>query len=172
MSRTETFQADLLEKYRNAVMRPWQRAALDKLRDQPERKFLWVWSSHGKAGKSWLGRYLAAHGAFVCVGGRHADINYAYDLQKTVVFDLSRAQRDRVPWPVLEGFLNGFVFSSKYDSHAKMMDPCLVIVFSNYPPSREDERGEPPISLDRYVVMEICLPQSGIGDETNTVVEG
>ena len=52
--------------------------------------------------------------------GKSADIKYAYDGQRCVVFDLSRSQESHVNYEVIESVKNGVVFSTKYESQMKV----------------------------------------------------
>lgn len=119
-------------------------------RSQPERKVLWIWEETGHTGKTFLGEYLCIHrNAFLVTGGKHADIAFAYNLERTVVFDFARDQSERVPYQLLEAFKNGYIFSPKYQSCTKRFEPARVIVFANFAPD------ESKLSADRWDIRYI-----------------
>lgn len=120
---------------------------------QSDRKVLWVWDATGNTGKTFLGEWLCVHrNAFLITGGKHADIAYAYNLEPYVVFDLTRDQAERIPYPVIESFKNGYLFSPKYESCTKRFAPARVVVFANYRPD------EARLSADRWDIRNIGQP--------------
>ncbi len=133
-----------------AVLRTWQTSALEQLASQDDREVLWIMDSKGGKGKSFLAKWLCVmHDAFYIEGGKKSDISYAYDLQETVVFDLSRATEEFVNYSTIESFKNGIIFSPKYESKTKFFKPCRVIVFSNWAPDRRQ------LSEDRWNVVDL-----------------
>ncbi len=134
----------------SVVLRSWQSVLRLRLLGQNSRCIMWVWESVGHVGKTVLGSYLRDQdGAFVVTGGRWSDIAYAYQRQPIVVFDLTRSQKEMVPYQVMECFKNGHLFSPKYESTTMTFAPAKVIVFANYPPV-EDE-----LSADRWDIHHI-----------------
>lgn len=143
-----------LDCSKGAILKPWQKTALDILLEQNDRKILWIYDKKGNSGKSFLTNYIIdKFDAFFCNGGKLADIAYAYDHQEYCVFDLPRSQGDFLPYKCMECFKDGRIFSSKYMSCMKRFDPCKVIVFSNDPPDTSK------VSLDRWNILEICNDQ-------------
>ena len=66
---------------------------------------------------------------------RSADIKYAYNGQKVVLFDITRSQPERFNYEVLESIKNGMIFSGKYESAVRIFaDVPHVVVFSNWGP--------------------------------------
>jgi len=115
-----------------AELREWQQEAIKLLYGQDERQVLWIMDSKGGKGKSFLAKWLCVMwDAFYVEGGKKADISYAYQMQKTVVFDLSRQTQEFVNYSTIESFKNGVIFSPKYASTTKFFTPARVIVFSN-----------------------------------------
>jgi len=132
------------------TLRTWQTNAFEQLAAQDDRKVLWVMDSIGGKGKSFLAKWLCVmHDAFYIEGGKKADISYAYDLQETVVFDLSRQTEEFVNYSTIESFKNGVIFSPKYESKTKFFKPARVIVFSNWAPDRKQ------LSADRWDVIDL-----------------
>ena len=133
-----------------AVLRTWQTSALEQLAAQDDRGVLWIHDSTGGKGKTFLAKWLCVmHDAFYIDGGKKADISYAYDLQRTVVFDLCRQTEEFVNYGTIESFKNGIIFSPKYESKNKMFEPARVIVFSNWAPDRRQ------LSEDRWNVIDL-----------------
>ncbi len=129
-------------------LRVWQKQVLRKLDAQNDRKVLWVWESEGNTGKSWLADYLQiVKGAYLCQLGKKTDIAYAYDLEKIVVFDLTRSDKDFTNYSTIEAFKNGKLFSPKYESKMLVFPPCKVVVFANYSPDFEK------LSEDRWEII-------------------
>jgi len=133
-----------------ADLRPWQERAIKALQAQGDREVLWIWEATGGTGKTFLAKWLCVmEDAFYCEGGKKADISYAYDLQETVVFDLSRQTQEFTNYGVIESFKNGLMFSAKYESATKFFKPARVVVFSNWAPDRS------MLSEDRWNVIEL-----------------
>lgn len=128
----------------------WQSTILDFIL-QPctdNRSVHWIYDFVGGNGKSELTSYLIAkHSAFCVDGGAMKDIAYAYDNQPIVVFDLSRDTEEYCPYRTIEGFKNGRLFSSKYQSSLKTFEPPHVFVFANYKPIEEK------LSADRWDIL-------------------
>lgn len=146
----ETTEAEIKKDMEKVLLRDWQKEALDKLLTQDNRKVLWVVDPVGNNGKSYLSKWLCAmHKAFYVAGGKTADIAYAYKMEPIVVCDLARQKREVFNYAILEGFKNGIIFSSKYESACKKFRPAKVIVFSNWEPDMEK------LSADRWEIMRL-----------------
>lgn len=131
----------------------WQLEIMSVLELEPHpRKILWIWDEIGNVGKTAFAKHLAAtKDIFYCTGGKHADILFAYGLQKYVVFDLPRGYKDKVPYGVLESLKNGCVFSCKYESRTLFFPTPHVIVLANFEPERSE------LSNDRWDVRNIII---------------
>lgn len=140
---------ELQEKMSKVTLRKWQEDALEHLDAQNERKVTWVVDRVGGKGKTFLAKKLSTEGAFYVNGGKASDIAYAYNYEKTVVFDLTRQQSEFVNYNTIESFKNGMLFSPKYDSQMKVFPSCKVIVFSNYMPELNK------LSADRWDIMDL-----------------
>jgi len=118
------------------VLRNWQEQLLAKLVVPPnDRTVMWIMDSVGNRGKTWFSKFLIQeHGAFYCSGGKSADIALMYMSEPIVIFDFTRDQEERVPYPVIEMFKNGLVFSPKYDSKMKCVRSPHVVCFANFRP--------------------------------------
>jgi len=146
---------DVKAKYATANLKPWQDALLDVVKGPVcDRKVYWYNDARGNTGKSWMAGYLMAHQGAVCfTNGKLADIACAYNYEPIVIFDLSRTQADKIDhvYMAIENFKNGRIFSPKYNSHTKLLNPPHVIVFANFVDD-EDTRLK-KLSEDRWMVM-------------------
>lgn len=132
-------------------LRPWQKEEIELLLKQDDRKIRFVVDYQGGMGKTVLAKYLVQeHKAFYTRGGKHADIAYAYDHQEIVVFDLSRSNEEtHWPYPIMENFKDGMLFSGKYESATKTFPSCKVIVMCNQAPDQSK------LSHDRFDIIEV-----------------
>lgn len=135
-------------------LRSWQKEEIEKLLAQDDRSIRFIVDYQGGMGKTVLAKYLVSeHQAFYTRGGKHSDIAYAYDYQKIVCFDLSRSNEEtHWPYPVMECFKDGMLFSGKYDSQTKTFPSCKVIVFCNQHPDKSK------LSQDRFDIWEVNQP--------------
>lgn len=137
-------------EFDKAILRDWQKIALQKLVDQNDRKVLWVVDMKGNTGKSWFAKWLEVKkNAYYVTGGRKTDLAHAYQFQEIVVFDLSRSTEEFLNYDVIENFKNGRVFSGKYESAMKRMPACKVLVLSNWCPDLRK------LSEDRWEIMNL-----------------
>lgn len=141
---------ELREIYSTAVFRPWQEDLITYLNEPVHpRQVLWYFDEAGNTGKSWMASYLSSTaGAFVVTNGKVQDIAHAYNNEKTVIFDLSRTQVDKIDhvYIMMESFKNGRIFSPKYESVVKTFSPCHVVAFANFIPDHSK------LSQDRWLV--------------------
>ncbi len=145
--RDDKFEKRLKKKFEAVVLRPWQKEVCNRLLDQNNRQVLWVHEPIGNVGKTFLGQWLeSVKGAYVCQLGKKADLAFAYNYEKIVVFDLTRSDQEFINYSTIESFKNGRLFSPKYESKMKKFPSCDVVVFSNYPPDYDK------LSRDRYDV--------------------
>ncbi|AKV62262.1 putative replication initiation protein [Rakkovirus canuewis] len=130
------------------ILQAWQRTLLRHVLGEPDmRKIHWMYDLVGNMGKTWMSKYLCAkHGAVRFENGKSADIKYAYNGERIVIFDLSRSQEDHFNYEVLESVKNGIMFSPKFDSKMKVFAVPHVLVFANWGPE------ESKLSRDRWDV--------------------
>lgn len=115
------------------VWKPWQQRILDRLEQEPhKRKIYYIHDSVGGKGKSTLARYLCINkGALMCNTTKAADIAYAWNGHKIIIFDLPRANMETVNWGAVEAIKNGVMFSAKYESGMKIFAIPHVIIMAN-----------------------------------------
>ena len=137
---------DLKATYKNVNWRLWQLKLIDQLQQEPDdRKVTWIVDTKGNAGKTFITKYLLTEGnALRYENGKSADVKFALNGEKIVLFDLSRSQETHVNYEVIESVKNGVVFSTKYESKMKVFKTPHVIIMANFPPD------EAKMSADRW----------------------
>ena len=132
------------------VLKPWQRAIINQLNCQDDRQVIWIYDSEGNSGKSFLATYLLREGkSFVVEGGSTRDLVFAYKDQPNVIFDFCRSQKEFVNYHAIEGFKNGRMFSSKYESNLRIFPSCKVLAFANFLPDWTK------LSRDRWMCLDL-----------------
>ena len=121
------------DRLENVQLRDWHRLA-DAILSSNEvhpRRVYWIWDKTGNKGKSFLTTYCTATlDSIIFENCKSADLKYAYNGQRVVIFDFSRMQEEQINYQVMESIKNGRVFSSKYESKMKVFDPPHVICFA------------------------------------------
>lgn len=135
-------------------LRGWQQdlnASLNLVADF--RTVVFIVDPTGNAGKSWFAHYYARNhvDAQVLLPGKKADMCFALRENIRVLFvDAPRSkQGEFIQYDFLEDVKNGFVFSPKYESRAKRLGKCHVVVLMNEDPDMTK------LSLDRYDIIRI-----------------
>lgn len=121
-------------------LRPWQAdlyAQLEKPADP--RQIIFLVDLKGNAGKSWFCDYFHYNHQRTCqvlTPGKKHDMCHALDEQIRVLFiDAPRSkQGEFIQYDFLEDVKNGRVFSGKYESGMKYLNPCHVVVCMNESP--------------------------------------
>jgi len=136
-------------------LRPWQQQLFDDLLLPPDpRKVVFLVDIQGNSGKTWFSHYFCnqdVRPAQVLLPGKKADMSYALDSTTTVLFvDAPRSkQGEYLQYDFLEEVKNGYVFSSKYESRLKRLNPCHVVVSMN------EEPDLTKLSFDRYDIRRL-----------------
>lgn len=142
-------------------MYPWQKEIFNICKQKPDkRKIYWYWEPVGNVGKSEFCKYMYLNEdvAFF-TNAKTADIAYSYNGEKVCMFDLPRTTEDRFNFNALEQLKNGMLFSSKYESGAKVFNRPHIIIFANWKPPTQ-----PYLSKDRLIVKRLsahCPPLGG-----------
>jgi hypothetical protein len=137
----------------------WQAVLLTYLtKEKPHsRAIIWVYSTQGNYGKSYLAKLLETNFEALTVGNcKSADVAAAYFGQPIVSFDFTKTTDwDMVNWSTMESIKNGHIFSPKYEVVSKcyQMQPH-VVVFANQSPDRSK------LSADRFYVVDLDLDPS------------
>ena len=89
----------------NVQLRDWQRrvyAILSSNEVHPRRVY-WIWDKTGNKGKSFLATYCTATlDCIIFENGNSADLKYAYNGQRVVIFDFSRMQEEQINYQVMK----------------------------------------------------------------------
>ncbi len=137
-------------EYENFVLRPWQQEVVNKIKEQDNRKILWVVDPIGNSGKTELSKYLIhTEGAIRYQNGKSNDILYMYKGEPIIVFDLSRSQLEHINYGVIEDLKNGVFCCYKYESTMKMFKPPKMVIMMNKMPDMT------ALSIDRYDIYKI-----------------
>lgn len=176
------FVADYISDHNKSLWVPthalykWQSALMDKLENYPphEREIIFIIDYKGNAGKSYFTKYYnKMRGEDHCQmlnPGRVTDMAYALKEHCKVIFiDCPRSRQELFQYDFVEYLKNGEIFSSKYESRVKQMQPCHVVVFMNEDPDMTK------LSLDRYKIVlldeELTTPSPHIEIEIETELE-
>ena len=137
---------DLKAEYVNINWRLWQLKLIEYLNKTPDdRKVLWYVDEKGNSGKTFITKYLLTQGDTLRYeNGKSADVKYALEGQRNVIFDLSRSQESHVNYEVIDSVKNGVVFSTKYESKMKVFTTPHVVIMANFAPD------ESKMSADRW----------------------
>lgn len=134
-----------------AVLRRWQQQLLDICAGEPDaRQILFYVDETGGTGKSFMARYLVANQGAFFASGKSADVLYAYDGQRVVIWDIPRSQNEFMNYGAIEKLKDGLYFSGKYESGMRLREGAAhVIVFMNQQPDPFK------LSADRYNITEL-----------------
>ncbi|MGL5936514.1 MAG: hypothetical protein ACRCZI_12950 [Cetobacterium sp.] len=133
------------------LMREWQQTLNHLLLLPPDpRHIIFIVDRTGNQGKSWFARYYCDlhENAQIIVPGKKADMSYVVDESCRVFFlDCPRSkQGEFIQYDFLEELKNGFIFSPKYESRIKKLNPPHVVVLMNEFPDMSKLSG------DRYSI--------------------
>ncbi|CAG2221374.1 unnamed protein product [Mytilus edulis] len=102
--KNDSMVREMKEKFDKCILKPWQKATINLLNSQNDRTVLWIYDFVGNKGKTFLSNYLLSRGNFVIERGSTKDISYAFNLEKKVIFDFCRSQKDYVNYHDIECF--------------------------------------------------------------------
>lgn len=112
--------------------RPWQQELIDELKEEADdRTIIWVLDSKGGQGKSRLAFHLYCEYGACVLDGKVNDMAYAYNGERIVIFDISRAAAEHSDhlYSMAEKIKNRLVVSGKYNSCTKVADHKVHVVF-------------------------------------------
>lgn len=135
---------------------PWQQEVVGLcMTESNDRTLYWYWDEGGCTGKTTLCKVLVSlFGAEFVASGRMADMTYAISEQpKIICVNITRSNEEHVNYGAIEAIKDGLVFSSKYESKAKLYNSPHVVVFANFPPV------ERHMSKDRWIVKRLTEVQ-------------
>lgn len=137
------------------ALRPWQADLYQRLRLAPDRRtIVFAIDYEGNSGKSWFCDYYAklhSDETQILTPGKYADMAMALDPTIRVLFmDCPRSkQGDFIQYDFLENVKNGRIFSGKYESGMKYLNPLHIVVMMNQDPDMSK------LSADRYNLIPI-----------------
>lgn len=131
----------------------WQERLVEVVKSPPhDRKIYFVVDVQGCGGKTTFGLWLSRtfDNVQILQPGKKSDMAYCLkDSTTTLIVDCPRCRSEYFQYDFLEEVKNGMVFSTKYQSRTKELDPCHVIVFMNEMPDMTK------LSQDRYEIVEL-----------------
>lgn len=142
---------ELLRSMESRPLRAWQNKLVDELTHDPDdRKVIWYYDPIGNTGKTWMCKYLYAHGDVAYfTNGKASDIAHAYKGERVVVFDFSRSNEEWINYQSIETTKNGMMFSGKYNSTTKCYSCPWVVCMANFKPKLD------ALSMDRWDIRTI-----------------
>jgi hypothetical protein len=135
----------------------WQQELDGQLRLEPDdRSILFVVDAIGSSGKSMFVRHqltMYPEETQVVKLGKRDDLAYAIDPSKRVfLFDIPRLGMEYFQYNVVEQIKDRIVFSSKYQSQAKVLDhDAHVVVLCNEQPDQDK------MTLDRFKYFDVTV---------------
>eukprot|EP00795_Rhopilema_esculentum_P004141 gene4141-20325_t len=146
--QNEESKERILDKFQNALLRPWQEEVLRLLRCQGPRRITFVVDETGNTGKTFLAKYiLATKSSLYFTSTTLKDTAYAWNGERYIVFDVSREKSAKINYSTLETIKNGIVFSSKYKSSTKIFPIPIIVCMMNTRPYAK------MMSNDRYHIV-------------------
>ena len=134
-------------------LKPWQTECKKLLEIDCDRTIYWIYEKEGNVGKSAFCKYMMYHyDANIITKGNYSDImNRIYNLKKyeMVLFDLCRANGNKVSYNAIEDIKNGMIFNSKYKTGSKIIASPSIMIFSNEKPELDK------LSKDRWEIYNI-----------------
>lgn len=135
-------------------LRPWQARLKEELSHPPnDREIIFVNDPTGNQGKTWFARKYCQDNpetAQFLEPGKKADMAYAINEETTHCFvNVTRQKVESLQYSFLEALKDGLVFSPKYESGMKYLQPMHVIVMMNCEPDLT------LLSSDRYKIYEL-----------------
>jgi hypothetical protein len=154
-------------------LRVWQAELYAELRlAPPDRTIRFIVDPVGNSGKSWFAQYCeqvfpSGH-VQILAPTRKQDLAYALDTGIQVFFlDAPRCKNGEfIQYDFLEQLKDRRVFSSKYESCVKRLEPLHVVVLMNEDPNME------ALSADRYSITRINAAMLACASVANVPVPG
>lgn len=159
----------LIEQYNSVIWNDKQQIIIDIINEELDttnhRRVNWFYDEQGNIGKTHLAKYYVAQGdCYYITGGKQADILYAYEGQKIIIYDLARTYSDNLDhiYTTIENFKNGFYLSTKYNTEQRIYkDQPIIIVLANFQPDTTK------LSEDRWNIINMANNGTVINTITN-----
>lgn len=133
----------------------WQRKITEIIQSEPDdRKIYWIFDPEGRKGKSSFFKHLLLNQHIygkmdMYQNAKKADIACAFKGARTQLFAFSRTIEQYISYDAIESVKDGMIFSSKYESGAKISNINHVICIANFQPNYET------MTRDRWEVIEL-----------------
>lgn len=136
----------------------WQKKIEEIYLGEPnDRSVFWFWEANGNIGKSAFVKYMVVkYKCLFCDGGKKADLinlifNANMDDTRCILWDIPRANRNKISYSTIEAIKNGLICNTKYETGVKAFNPVHVFIFANFPP----DLSEDGLSEDRWIITEL-----------------
>jgi hypothetical protein len=157
-SRYHKFRVNFFEN--NKIFK-WQKDLVTYLNDNPPdpRKIIFIVDNEGNSGKSEIVRnveFLFPDKKVFSVPPQDLTSMASLlpdDGVDIVILDCPRQRQYDIAYEFLENLKDGIVVQTKYQPLAKSFNPPHVVVLMN----RIPKTGKTILSVDRYVIIEVCL---------------
>lgn len=158
-ARYSRFAGEYIEDHRKVAdvrffpLYVWQARLWHDIHREPDsRQIVFIVDPVGNSGKSWFAGYcesvMAADSVQILNPAKRADLAHALNADIKVFFlDAPRCKNGEfIQYDFLEQLKDGRVFSTKYESRLKRLNPVHVVVLMNEHPNMQS------LSADRYDV--------------------
>lgn len=134
----------------------WQQNLIDIMKKKPNKRHIyWLWSSEGGVGKTSLIRHLVLKYDAIIVGGSCRDAKFQIIERdkvrdvKIVIFQIPRANINKVSYSAIEEIKDAVFSSPKYESNMVCINRPHVVIFANFEPKYH------LLSKDRWMVWNV-----------------
>lgn len=150
-SHNEYINTNKIKDYYNTyALTEVQNNWLQLLKEQDNRKILFIIDYEGNNGKSYFTQYMVnKYKTLAITGGKSKDLAFQIQTQEYLVYDCPRS--GVINYHFIECCKNGMITSSKYQSTTKQFLPMKIIVMTN---SMVDTTQ---LSKDRYQIIKLGL---------------
>ena len=151
-----------VEQLQDEELRRWQKAVRNLVKEQNNRKVLWIVDEKGGQGKSFLGNYLETFdNALYIENGAKKDVAYLYQNEPIVAINYIRSVQETMNYGIIENIKDGRMLSAKYESRMKRFRPAKVVAFSNFKPDKTK------LSEDRWMVFDLVNGRLTLDEDYN-----
>jgi hypothetical protein len=142
----------LHDEWKQVKLCEWQYRVFIRLRNQSQRKVLWVHDEIGGYGKTWFAQFMNILYMYELLDGVQCSRDIAFLLSEEIYgfcVDTSRATEQTFDYNVLESLKNGYILTGKYAGAVKRFPWKPVAVFANYLPDINK------LSADRWDIISL-----------------
>lgn len=148
----EPLETAMVDEMEGLTFKPWQTFIKTILDHKPHPRFIyWFYDPGFGAGKTTFTKHLyVRYPVAFFQAAKKTDIACAWKKEPICVFNFTMSREDKISYDAMESLKDGAVFSSKYESGAKMHSRPTLIVFANWPPKPDGQ-----IDPERLLVYDI-----------------